>query len=546
VSEARIGLLLVVCLVGALGYLTYQKLEDRRHKPFGPNHDQPAAADDSGSDVGPPPAGEQNGPSPGEVAGWAAGPGDEPGFADDSGDPTSAAGPPDFISSPPAQQEPENPISRIVANHQSMEFRNDQPKHDHQARPEAQPLTSDSEPNPFAADAPLESSQPHNAAESQQAGVSGAGDTPFRSGFDASPDEAPGWLDNPRSEPAAVQATNTAEIITSVDTRSRDFDTESEEVVGDLFGGDSQPIEPAAADADIVVESSERPLPEPLLVPADDARVIPVASDEPVGDVTQRAAVETANSDPWGSPTPREMAPNGNESAVELDFGGASSNPDADSATGPASEPGFLPEPGEPTGSSVETWNDGSNGASASTTAGFDPFSESTANDSTLTVGSDEITIHIVQSGDNFWTIAHKHYQAGRYANALAAFNQSRIPDPRKMRPGMKVLVPGRQVLVRQFPKLTGAAYGPGLTAGAARSGFFVDRNGQPAYRVGKNDTLTGIASRHLGRSSRWVQVLGMNRDQLKDGNSLKIGMVLKLPLDATPVSVVTETAIAR
>jgi nucleoid-associated protein YgaU len=63
---------------------------------------------------------------------------------------------------------------------------------------------------------------------------------------------------------------------------------------------------------------------------------------------------------------------------------------------------------------------------------------------------------------------------------------------------------------------------------------------------VGKNDTLTGIAARHLGRSSRWVQVLGMNRDQLKDGNSLKIGMVLKLPQDASQVSVVAETAIAR
>jgi nucleoid-associated protein YgaU len=151
-----------------------------------------------------------------------------------------------------------------------------------------------------------------------------------------------------------------------------------------------------------------------------------------------------------------------------------------------------------------------------------------------------------VRSGDNFWTIARQHYGAGRYANALAAYNQARIPDPRKMRPGMKVLIPDAQVLVQLYPRLTGAAYGPQSPAAAQPAGFFVDSNGQPAYRVGRHDTLSDIAARCLGRSSRWVQVLGMNRDQLQDAGSLKSGMVLRLPADATQVSVVSGEALAR
>ncbi len=529
VSETRIGLLLVVCLVGALGYLTWQKLEERRHTTRGSDFQKPATAGDAGSGVDLSPAVEQNDQFAGEAAGWAADPGAAPGFVDGSGGQTSLAGPPDFLSSPPEQQEPDETESRVVVNEQSLEFLSDRTTRDHQAQPQSQPVGGNPEWNPFAADAPLETSQSDIAADSQQAGTS-----------DRTEDQE-AWRADQRDAVASEADATSVPGEPTYAAESLANESTSEPVI-DLFGGGSEPDEAAAlADETVVVESGAGPLLEPQRVRADDARVIPAVTDGNHGDFAQQAAAEASGGDPWESATPRELAQNGNASAVEFDFGGTSSSPDADTTGNASSDPGFLPEAGEPN-ALVES--SGSHGASVSTTAGFDPFSQSTA--SGTSVGSDEITVHIVQSGDNFWTIAHKHYRAGRYANALAAYNQSRIPDPRKMRPGMKVLVPDSPVLEQQFPKLTGAAYSPGPAAGAARSGFFVDRNGQPAYRVGKNDTLTGIATRHLGRSSRWVQVLGMNRDQLKDGNSLKIGMVLRLPLDATQVSVVAETAIAR
>jgi nucleoid-associated protein YgaU len=70
-------------------------------------------------------------------------------------------------------------------------------------------------------------------------------------------------------------------------------------------------------------------------------------------------------------------------------------------------------------------------------------------------------------------------------------------------------------------------------------SGFFVSAEGSPMYRITGQDTLSDIAKSHLGRSSRWVQILEMNRNVLRDGNELKIGTVLKLPADASRVQVV-------
>ncbi len=143
--------------------------------------------------------------------------------------------------------------------------------------------------------------------------------------------------------------------------------------------------------------------------------------------------------------------------------------------------------------------------------------------------------IYQVQPGDNYWTISRRFYSSARFFSALAEYNKHRIPSPEKMKPGMYVLVPDVEVLHQRYPQLTGG--GPRDPAETAPPGFFVDSNGQPCYRVGKGDTLSDIAQAYLGRSSRWVQIQAMNRDKLTDGQPLKIGMVLKLPADASQVS---------
>ena len=166
-----------------------------------------------------------------------------------------------------------------------------------------------------------------------------------------------------------------------------------------------------------------------------------------------------------------------------------------------------------------------------------------------------------IEPSDNYWMISRKKYGTGRFFMALAQHNAQVITDPKRMRPGVIIATPSAEALETAYPQLIPlpAAVDPIQTAGASTAepsvrstlapavtagdesdaGFFVADDGTPMYRVGREDTLSGISQRHLGRSSRWVQVFEMNRDVLTDGNTLKIGAVLRLPADASRVEVV-------
>ena len=133
---------------------------------------------------------------------------------------------------------------------------------------------------------------------------------------------------------------------------------------------------------------------------------------------------------------------------------------------------------------------------------------------------------------------------------ALAKHNQQVISDPKRMKPGVAIATPDVSVLEQQYadliPKAAPTEQAAPVMKTQARktedsgpAGFFVSNDGSPMYRVSGQDTLSDIAKSHLGRSSRWVQILEMNRKVLRDGNELKIGTVLRLPPDASRVQVV-------
>jgi nucleoid-associated protein YgaU len=141
--------------------------------------------------------------------------------------------------------------------------------------------------------------------------------------------------------------------------------------------------------------------------------------------------------------------------------------------------------------------------------------------------------VHVVQPGENYWSIAKQHYSAGRYFGALAEYNKSRIADPKQLKPGMKVLIPSAGTLEQRFAKLIQPG-GPGAGQKKAKSGLSFDAHGMPQYCVGEGDTLGTIAQRHLGRFARWEEIYNLNRDQLKTQDALKLGTILRMPEDAS------------
>tara|TARA_R110002111_G_scaffold18931_2_gene46270 strand:+ start:108949 stop:110793 length:1845 start_codon:yes stop_codon:yes gene_type:complete len=161
---------------------------------------------------------------------------------------------------------------------------------------------------------------------------------------------------------------------------------------------------------------------------------------------------------------------------------------------------------------------------------------------------------YTVENGENFWTISKKLYGSGRYFQLLAEINKNRVSDPRKMKPGLKLLTPDRASIDAQYQarhKATQTTVTEFAGAGAVRktnkpAGFFISQDGRPMYRVGGSDTLTDISQKHLGRSSRWYQIYQINRENLQNPNKLQIGTELQLPYDASRVSLVPGNSSSR
>jgi nucleoid-associated protein YgaU len=155
---------------------------------------------------------------------------------------------------------------------------------------------------------------------------------------------------------------------------------------------------------------------------------------------------------------------------------------------------------------------------------------------------SDAGDYYVVQPQDNFWTISRKKYGTSRYFQALAELNKARIPDAGRMRPGMKVSTPPAEMLEERYGQFLPPGTRVQVTAAedalakVAPTGFFVSPDGTPKYRTGQKDTLSDIAAKHLGRSSRYIQIYEMNRDKLSSPNQLKVGTELILPGDASSI----------
>lgn len=143
--------------------------------------------------------------------------------------------------------------------------------------------------------------------------------------------------------------------------------------------------------------------------------------------------------------------------------------------------------------------------------------------------------IYTVQDDDTYWTISKHVYGTARFFSSLALYNKNRIKDPRRLRKGMKVVIPDPEVLIERYPELL-QDYIP---KESKPSGYFLKANGMPAYRIGERETLSEISQKHLGRASRWIQLYRMNQQVLQNPNRLKPGTVIDLPDDATNVHVV-------
>jgi nucleoid-associated protein YgaU len=295
-------------------------------------------------------------------------------------------------------------------------------------------------------------------------------------------------------------------------------------------------------------------------------------SNDPFG-----AQTSTASNDPFPGSTSEPST--GFDSGNRLDSGSSEpANLFPDTNSGPASTAStdvFQP----PVTSSPESIAPSSSPSSISSGPfGNERFSTgSPAGPSTFVSQPVNSGTYTIKDGDSYWNISKKVYGTAKYFQVLADYNRRTIADPQKMKAGVAIETPPASILLQRMKTVrrtaptglagrvepSGRAGSASLSASASSaaesvvvsrretkpaepSGILFTQQGYPLYRIGETDTLTSIASDHLGRASRWQQVYNMNRDQLQSPDKLQIGMLLKLPADASRVPLVDHVSSLR
>ena len=169
-----------------------------------------------------------------------------------------------------------------------------------------------------------------------------------------------------------------------------------------------------------------------------------------------------------------------------------------------------------------------------------------------------EPVTHVVQKGENFWTISRLYYGSGRFYKALWAANQDQVSAPDRLFVGTTIKVPPPERLDRSridpvnsgqvaIPKPKSASIPP--IHEAADEIMMLPRgrsSSEPApvaipkpektypYHVVKgHETLRSIARDLLDDPRRAAEIRDLNLDKLDD-DGLQIGQRLRLPEDAT------------
>lgn len=141
---------------------------------------------------------------------------------------------------------------------------------------------------------------------------------------------------------------------------------------------------------------------------------------------------------------------------------------------------------------------------------------------------------HTLKEGETYWDLAVKYYGKGWLHPEISKANKKKGSNPKKLRPGMVVLIPPPPPkAIKKVKKQIGTGPGPVKTgAGSVKPPASVAPKSPPPgyYVVKKNDTLSGIAERLLGSSRHMGKFYEVNKSLELEYTQLQVGTRLRVP----------------
>ena len=145
-------------------------------------------------------------------------------------------------------------------------------------------------------------------------------------------------------------------------------------------------------------------------------------------------------------------------------------------------------------------------------------------------VGRPERVEHTVKTGETLASIARRYYEGDENMwRSIRDANPGKVGANGEINANITLVIPvrsGESALAHEnTPDIT-PRIGEG-TAAASRSRMLV-------VTVKDGDTLSGLASQHLGSAGKWRELLDANADVLEKPEQLRVGMKLRVPSPET------------
>jgi nucleoid-associated protein YgaU len=165
------------------------------------------------------------------------------------------------------------------------------------------------------------------------------------------------------------------------------------------------------------------------------------------------------------------------------------------------------------------------------------------------------VKLRPIAEGESLYSICKQEYGDGSLSEALAKYNKSAVPDPRRIRKGVTIRIPPVETLRGgRSPRASAEVARTDVPALAATEVVAVESAdvrpgtrtidviespapvpakvaaGDRTYVVRKGDTLSSIAQRELGSKARWKDIVTANGSSLRDPGALSPGMKIRIP----------------
>lgn len=160
---------------------------------------------------------------------------------------------------------------------------------------------------------------------------------------------------------------------------------------------------------------------------------------------------------------------------------------------------------------------------------------ERTPETRTAPTGGVSVIRHTVQADESLIKIARRYYGSDAYWRTIALANPDKVTRDGGVRAGAVLNIPKRDDAV------LGLDIESAMTERQVRVDTRVASSAGGTIEVQPGDTLSELASKHLGTATRWEELLEANKDQIDGPQGLRVGMKLKLP-GGSPQTQVSNT----